>query len=105
MSRVEALLPVVSVVNIIIMSVVPASYDMMMDVSQLVLRIMLASRVFFSLRESDQDESDKRHCRYRHFVQLSTTNTLHLIDYLHSSSALPPLAVHSRTVPYDAILT
>ncbi|KAG1809449.1 uncharacterized protein BJ212DRAFT_1302652 [Suillus subaureus] len=58
MSRVEALVPVVSVVNIVIMSVVPASYDMMMDVPQLVLHSMLASRVLFVLRESDQDESD-----------------------------------------------
>ncbi|KAG1807689.1 uncharacterized protein BJ212DRAFT_739192 [Suillus subaureus] len=48
----------VSVVNIVIMSVVPASYDMMMDVPQLVLHSMLASRVLFVLRESDQDESD-----------------------------------------------
>ncbi|KAG2132444.1 uncharacterized protein EDB93DRAFT_906032 [Suillus bovinus] len=48
----------VSVVNIVIMSVVPVSYDDMMDVPQLVLHSMLASRVLFSLRESDQDESD-----------------------------------------------
>ncbi|KAG2031595.1 hypothetical protein BDR03DRAFT_1095460 [Suillus americanus] len=48
----------VSVVNIVIMSVVPASYNMMMDVPQLVLHSMLASRVLFGLRESDQDGSD-----------------------------------------------
>ncbi|KAG1742938.1 hypothetical protein EDB19DRAFT_1827634 [Suillus lakei] len=42
---------VVSVANIVIMSVVPASYDEMMDV-------MLASRVLFSLRESDQEGMD-----------------------------------------------
>ncbi|KAG1807690.1 uncharacterized protein BJ212DRAFT_1536116 [Suillus subaureus] len=58
MSCVESLLPVVSVVNIVIMSVVPASYNMMMDVPQLVLHSMLASRVLFGLRESDQDESN-----------------------------------------------
>jgi len=44
----------VSIVNILIMSVVPQSYDEMMDVPQLVLHSMLASRVLFSLRESDQ---------------------------------------------------
>ncbi|KAG1735116.1 uncharacterized protein EDB91DRAFT_1250644 [Suillus paluster] len=44
----------VSVANIVIMSAVPASYDMMMDVPQLVLHSMLASRVLFNLRESDQ---------------------------------------------------
>ncbi|KAG1847886.1 hypothetical protein F4604DRAFT_137126 [Suillus subluteus] len=44
----------VSVLNILIMSVVPASYDEMMDVPQLVLHSMLASRVLFDLRESDQ---------------------------------------------------
>ncbi|KAG1809448.1 uncharacterized protein BJ212DRAFT_1484563 [Suillus subaureus] len=48
----------VSVINIVIMSVVPASYNMMMDVPQLVLHSMLASRVLFGLRESDQDESN-----------------------------------------------
>lgn len=45
----------VSIVNILIMSVVPQSYDEMMDVPQLVLHSMLASRVLFSLRESDQE--------------------------------------------------
>jgi len=45
----------VSVANILIMSVVPVSYDEMMDVPQLVLHSMLASRVLFSLRESDQE--------------------------------------------------
>ncbi|KAG1730784.1 hypothetical protein EDB19DRAFT_1371333 [Suillus lakei] len=48
----------VSLTNILIMSVVPASYDEMMDVPQLVLHSMLASRVLFNLRESDQDETD-----------------------------------------------
>ncbi|KAG1866669.1 hypothetical protein F4604DRAFT_1778181 [Suillus subluteus] len=45
----------VSVANILIMSVVPVSYSEMMDVPQLVLHSMLASRVLFSLRESDQE--------------------------------------------------
>ncbi|KAG2032483.1 hypothetical protein BDR03DRAFT_1002606 [Suillus americanus] len=45
----------VSVANILIMSVVPVSYDEMMDVPQLVLHSMLASRVLFSLRESDHE--------------------------------------------------
>ncbi|KAG2132446.1 uncharacterized protein EDB93DRAFT_1176682 [Suillus bovinus] len=45
----------VSVVNIIVMSVVPQSYDEMMDLPQLVLHSMLASRVLFSLRESDHE--------------------------------------------------
>jgi hypothetical protein len=44
----------ISVANILIMSVVPVSYDEMMDVPQLVLHSMLASRVLFNLHESDQ---------------------------------------------------
>ncbi|KAG1777500.1 hypothetical protein EV702DRAFT_1101622 [Suillus placidus] len=48
----------VSVLNILIMSVVPVSYDEMMNVPQLVLHSMLASRVLFSLRESDQEKLD-----------------------------------------------
>ncbi|KAG1847887.1 hypothetical protein F4604DRAFT_137368 [Suillus subluteus] len=48
----------VSVANIVIMSAVPASYNMLMDVPQLVLHSMLATRVLFGLRESDKDESD-----------------------------------------------
>ncbi|KAG2150846.1 hypothetical protein DEU56DRAFT_778779 [Suillus clintonianus] len=43
----------VSVANIVIMSVVPASYDEMMDAPQLVLHSMLASRVLFNLHEND----------------------------------------------------
>ncbi|KAJ8596599.1 hypothetical protein M405DRAFT_877501 [Rhizopogon salebrosus TDB-379] len=48
----------VSVVNIIIMSVVPISYDEMMDVPQLVLHSMLASRILFGLHQSDQEEKE-----------------------------------------------
>ncbi|KAG2119780.1 uncharacterized protein F5147DRAFT_832424 [Suillus discolor] len=48
----------VSVVNIMITSAVPESYSEMMDLPQVVLHSMLASRVLFSLRESDQDELD-----------------------------------------------
>ncbi|KAG2108047.1 uncharacterized protein F5147DRAFT_181287 [Suillus discolor] len=48
----------VSVVNIVITSGVPVSYNEMMDLPQVVLHSMLASRVLFSLRESDQDELD-----------------------------------------------
>ncbi|KAG2358454.1 hypothetical protein BDR07DRAFT_1489433 [Suillus spraguei] len=48
----------VSLANILIMSVVPASYNMLMNLPQLVLHSMLASRVLFSLRESDQHELD-----------------------------------------------
>ncbi|KAG2055741.1 hypothetical protein BDR06DRAFT_311641 [Suillus hirtellus] len=44
----------VSVVNIVITSVVPISYSEMMDLPQVVFHSMLASRVLFSLRESDQ---------------------------------------------------
>ncbi|KAG0691822.1 hypothetical protein DFH29DRAFT_935253 [Suillus ampliporus] len=44
----------VSVVNIVIISALPISYDDTMDVPQVVLHSMLASRVLFSLRESDQ---------------------------------------------------
>ncbi|KAG1732015.1 uncharacterized protein EDB91DRAFT_1152945 [Suillus paluster] len=48
----------VSVVNIVITSAVPISYDMTMDVPQVVLHSVLASRVLFSLRESDQEERE-----------------------------------------------
>ncbi|KAG1742939.1 hypothetical protein EDB19DRAFT_1907424 [Suillus lakei] len=58
MSRVEALLPVVSVVNIVITYTVPISYDEMMDVPQLVLHSMLASRILFSLHEHDQQQTE-----------------------------------------------
>ncbi|KAG2119778.1 uncharacterized protein F5147DRAFT_121569 [Suillus discolor] len=48
----------VSVVNIVITSAVPLSYSEMMDLPQVVLHSMLASRVLFSLRESDQNALD-----------------------------------------------
>ncbi|KAG1863002.1 hypothetical protein C8R48DRAFT_709271 [Suillus tomentosus] len=48
----------VSVANILITILVPQSYNEMLDLPQLVLHSMLASRVLFSLRESDQDELD-----------------------------------------------
>ncbi|KAG1866675.1 hypothetical protein F4604DRAFT_1904985 [Suillus subluteus] len=48
----------VSVVNILIIAVVPASYDEMMDVPQLVIHSVLASRVLFDLYESDQKKDE-----------------------------------------------
>ncbi|KAG1896659.1 uncharacterized protein F5891DRAFT_1192766 [Suillus fuscotomentosus] len=48
----------VSVANTLITILVPQSYNEMLDLPQLVLHSMLASRVLFSLRESDQDELD-----------------------------------------------
>ncbi|KAG2032482.1 hypothetical protein BDR03DRAFT_970030 [Suillus americanus] len=45
----------VSVANILITYLVPVSYDEMMDVPQLVLHSMLASRVLFNLHEKDQE--------------------------------------------------
>lgn len=69
----------VSVLNILIMSVVPASYDEMMDVPQLVIHSMLASRVLFSLRESDQEEFDGSTLQMStfHAAQHNQRNTLY----------------------------
>ncbi|KAG2119779.1 uncharacterized protein F5147DRAFT_795900 [Suillus discolor] len=48
----------VSVANTVMTVLVPQSYNEMLDLPQLVLHSILASRVLFSLRESDQDELD-----------------------------------------------
>ncbi|KAG0700710.1 hypothetical protein DFH29DRAFT_607117 [Suillus ampliporus] len=48
----------VSLINIVIMTAAPASYNETMDAPQIVLHSMLASRVLFSLRESDQRDME-----------------------------------------------
>ncbi|KAG2358453.1 hypothetical protein BDR07DRAFT_1611897 [Suillus spraguei] len=67
----------VSVANILIMCLMPVSYDEMMDVPQLVLHSMLASRVLFSLHESDQGELDEATLQISTFcsVQHNETHT------------------------------
>ncbi|KAG1739593.1 hypothetical protein EDB19DRAFT_1828811 [Suillus lakei] len=62
MSRAEALLPVVSVVNIVIMYRVPISYDEMMDVPQLVLHIILCPiRIFRLSRVTKLEDAVTKH--------------------------------------------
>ncbi|KAG2079099.1 hypothetical protein BDR04DRAFT_1226222 [Suillus decipiens] len=67
----------VSVANILIMSLMPVSYDEMMDVPQLVLHSMLASRVLFSLHESHWGELDEATLQISTFcsVQHNETHT------------------------------
>ncbi|KAG2132448.1 uncharacterized protein EDB93DRAFT_1331697 [Suillus bovinus] len=49
----------VSVANILVTYMVPQSYDEIMDLPQLVLHSMLASRVLFDLHASDRNEWDE----------------------------------------------